>query len=83
MSDMKTFTVRELDREPSVVLDAADKEGVVQIKRRDGRVYSLQPQARTSRVTGLPDFRARIKKIFPRAIPAKQAALVDQMLRGE
>src|SRR5262245_8716327 len=27
MSDMKTFTVRELDREPATVLDAADKDG--------------------------------------------------------
>jgi hypothetical protein len=31
MPDMKTFTVRDLDREPSVVLDAADRHGAVRI----------------------------------------------------
>lgn len=83
LSDMKTFTVRELDREPSAVLDAADKEGVVHVKRRDGRVYSVQPEVRSSRITELPDFRARVKKIFPRQIPAKQVAMVDKLIRGE
>src|SRR5207247_8505454 len=46
MSDMKTFTVRELDREPAAVLDAADRDGVVRVKRRDGRMYSIQPETR-------------------------------------
>jgi hypothetical protein len=39
LSDMKTFTVRELDRQPAVVLDACDKEGVVRIRRRNGRSW--------------------------------------------
>jgi len=82
MSDMKTFTVRELDRAPAAVLDAADREGVVRVKRRDGRVYSVQPEARQC-VTELPDFRARLKKIFPRPIPAKQVAAVDRLIAGE
>ena len=80
---MKVFTVRQLDREPGTVLDVCDREGVVQVRRRDGRIYSIQPQARTSRLIELPDFRARLKKIFPRPIPAKQVALVDKLIRGE
>ncbi len=83
MSDMKTFTVRQLDREPAAVLDAADREGVVRIKRRDGRSYSVKPEARPLRITALPDFRARIKKNFPRPISKSQAALFDRLLAGE
>jgi len=83
MSDMKTFTVRQLDREPAAVLDAADRDGVVQIKRRNGRLYSVQPETQRKRIAGLPDFRARLKKIFPRPIPAKQTAIVDRLIAGE
>jgi len=84
MSDMKTFTVRELDRQPARVLDAADKEGVVRIKRRNGRVYSLQPIADASaKVTSLPDFAARRKAIFSKMIPASEARLVDRLIAGE
>jgi hypothetical protein len=80
---MKTFTVRQMDREPATVLDAAEKEGIVHIRRRDGRIYSVQPEARTQRVVKLPDFRARIKKIFPKPIPAAQVAIVDKLIAGE
>ena len=83
MSDMKTFTVRELDREPSAVLDTADKEGVVRIKRRDGRIYWVRPEVKTKNMTALPDFRARMKRIFPEPIPASQADLVDRLIAGE
>ena len=83
MSDMKTFTVRQLDREPSAVLDAADKDGVVRIKRRDGRLYSIQPEVRSGRITELPDFRARIKKIFPKPISRAQARMFDKLVAGE
>ena len=83
MSDMRTFTVRELDREPAAVLDAADRDGAVRIKRRDGRSYSIQPEARPARVTQLPDFRARIARIFPKPISKSQAQLFDKLLAGE
>ena len=83
MSDMKTFTVREVDREPAAVLDAADENGAVEIRRRDGRVYTLQPKASANRITGLPDFRARLKKIFPRPIPQKFVAMADRLIAGE
>jgi hypothetical protein len=80
---MKTFTVRQIDRQPSAVLDAADREGAVEIRRRDGRVYTLQRKPAARRITALPDFRARARKIFPQVIPAAQAAIVDRMIAGE
>ena len=80
---MKTFTVRELDRRPAVVLDAADQDGMVQIKRRNGLLYSLQPEGRGRRITALPDFAARRSAIFPRTIPALQTRLVDKAMAGE
>ena len=80
---MKTFTVRELDRQPSSVLDAADQEGIVRVKRRDGRVYSIQPEAQRRRIVELPNFRARARTIFPKVIPASQVAIVDRMIAGE
>ncbi len=84
MSDMKTFTVRELDREPAAVLDAADREGAVRVKRRDGRLYSVQPVASgAARIIALPDFAARRKAIFARAIPASQVRLADKLIAGE
>jgi hypothetical protein len=83
MSDMKVFTVRELDREPATVLDAADKEGIVRVKRRDGRVYSVRPETTSKKIIALPDFRTRLKKIFPKPIPASQAASVDRLIAGE
>ena len=83
MSDMKTFTVRELDREPAAVLDAADKEGVARVRRRDGRVYSIQPESTARKVISLPDFAARRRAIFPKMIPAAQVRKVDKLIRGE
>jgi hypothetical protein len=83
VSDMKTFTVRELDREPAAVLDAADRDGSVQIKRRDGRIYSVQPVRTSRKMTSLPDFAARRKAIFPKTIPSSQARLADKLIAGE
>ncbi len=84
MSDMKTFTVRDLDREPAAVLDAADRDGAVRIKRRDGRTYSIQPVgAGPAKITALPDFAARRRAIFSRPIPAAQVRLVDKLIAGE
>lgn len=84
LSDMKTFTVRELDREPAMVLEAADRDGVARIKRRDGRVYLVRPViAESARITALPDFAARRKAIFPKAIPAAQVRQADRLIAGQ
>jgi hypothetical protein len=80
---VKTFTVRDLDREPSNVLDECDREGSVKIHRRDGRTYTIRADAGPERMTSVPDFRARLAKIFPKEIPASQSRLVDKLIAGE
>ena len=49
MSDMKAFTVRDLDRTPAKVLAAADRDGVTRIRSRDGRLYVLRPEKKVSK----------------------------------
>ncbi|MCL4181113.1 MAG: hypothetical protein KJ072_25635 [Verrucomicrobia bacterium] len=36
---MRTFAVREIDREPAAALDACDRERTVRIRRRNSRTY--------------------------------------------
>ena len=43
LSDMKDFTVRDLDRKPGSVLDACDRDGAVRIHRRNGQSYTIRP----------------------------------------
>lgn len=87
LSDMKTFTVRDLDRQPAVVLDACDKEGAVRIRRRNGRSYRLQAEAPPDRMRLPSDFAsrhlARVARTFPKPIPDKQTRMVDKLLAGE
>ena len=40
---MKVFTFSEARQQFSSVLDYAQKEGVVRVTRRDGRVFMIQP----------------------------------------
>jgi len=84
MSDMKVFTVRDLDRKPSTVLDAADRDGSVRVKRRDGRTYSVRPEGNASaRILSLPDFARRRKAISNKSIPASRARRADKLIAGE
>jgi hypothetical protein len=84
MSDMKTFTIRDLDREPSSVLDAADRDGAVRVKRRDGRTYSVRPEGNAAaKMLSLPDFAGRRRAIFDKSIPARQVRRVDKLIAGE
>ena len=84
MSDTKTFTVRELDRTPAVVLAACDRDGEALIRRRDGREYRLVPADGPKRaITSVPDFAARRRKLFPKPLPATFALALDQAMRGE
>jgi hypothetical protein len=83
MSDMKTFTVRQLDRETARVMEACDAYGAVRIKRRDGRTYTLEVDHSARKITRLPDFAARTAKIFPKRFKAAQTKLADKLLAGE
>jgi hypothetical protein len=83
MSDMKTFTVRDMDREPSTVLDACDREGEVRIRRRDGRIYTLQAENGADHIIALPDFEGRLHRIFKKPLSARQIKLLDKLVAGE
>jgi len=64
--------VRDLDRQPTKVLKACDAEGVVRIKSRNGRTYTIRADAGCDRIRNLPDFAARKKAIFPNPLTRKQ-----------
>jgi hypothetical protein len=87
LSDMKTFTVRDLDRKPATVLDACDREGAVQIQRRDGRRYTVRPDAGVAQKVpwrkAFAEHRARIARIFPEPIQEEQVRIVDRLIAGE
>jgi hypothetical protein len=87
LSDMKTFTVRDLDRQPGVVLDACDQEGAVHIRRRDGRTYTMRrddvPEQSVPWRKLMAAHRARIAEIFPEPISAEQGRSVDRLIAGE
>jgi hypothetical protein len=62
MSDMATtptFTVRDLNRQPAKVLEACDRLGAIEIRSRNGRVYSLKSESPKRKTGPLPDFAAR------------------------
>ena len=83
LSDMKTFTVRDLDRKPGAVLDASEQEGAVRIRRRDGRTYTLQPEQPHGRIRSLPDFRARMKAAGMKPLSRTATRLLDKLIAGE
>ena len=88
LSDMKTFTVRDLDREPGAVLDACEREGAVKIRRRNGRTYTLKPDAsarpRMPLRDWLDDLEQRRRKLFPKPVlTRKQAREFDRSLANE
>lgn len=84
MSDMKIFTVRQLDRETARVMEACDTYGAVKIKRRDGRTYTLGADQQKRQIIDPPDIKSRLRKIFgDTVISKKQAALADRLLAGE
>lgn len=84
MSDMKTFTVRDLDRQPAKVLKACDADGAVKVKRRDGRAYIMRPEHSTERIRNLPDFAARRKAIWGDfKLTKKQSILFDKLLASD
>jgi hypothetical protein len=87
MSDMKTFTVRQLDRKPALVLDTCDREGTVRIRRRDGRSYTVRAEDKpTGNVPWrqlVAEHQARIAQIFPQRLRKSQIRKVDQLIGGE
>ena len=84
MSDMKTFTVRDLDRSPSLVLEASKADGRARIRERGGQTYIITPEATPEkRMTALPSFSARRRKLVKSTLPASMAQQLDKALAGE
>jgi hypothetical protein len=90
MSDMKAFTVRDLDRAPAKVLAAADRDGVARVCSRDGRTYVLRPEKSAARTkAGWPAFartrRAALKSLFPQGpvLTADQTRAFDRLLAAD
>jgi hypothetical protein len=84
MSDMKTFTVRELDRSPGEVLEASRLDGKARIRARGGQTYIILPEAAPSRrITALPNFAARRAALLPKPLSSEFARKFDRALAGE
>jgi hypothetical protein len=84
MSDMKTFTVRDLDRSPSVVLDASRADGCVRIRERGGQTYLITPEAAPQRrISMVPGFSARRNKLFKGMLSASSVRELDKAIAGE
>jgi len=84
MSDMKTFTVRDLDRSPATVLAASRTDGRVRIRERGGKTYIITPEAEPEKaMTALPDFSERRSRLFKGTLSASVARQLDQAIGGE
>ncbi len=84
---MKTFTVRELDRKPAIVLNTCDREGAVRIRRRDGRSYTVRPDEPPARDVPwrclIAEHRRRIARIFKEPLTKAQVQMADRLIAGE
>jgi hypothetical protein len=84
MSDMKTFTVRDLDRRPNQVLEACDSYGEARIRCRDGRTYVIKTEGKeVSSMSALPDFAARRSALFGKSASRSFAKKFDQAIASE
>ena len=83
-SDMKTYTVRDLDRRPSVVLDASRTDGSVRIRERGGQTYIITPEiAPQKRISALPSFAARRSRLFKGMLSPSSVRELDKAIAGE
>ena len=86
-----TFTLRDLNRQPTKVIEACDAAGVVHIRTRDGRCYTLKPDAAppapSAPGTGIVE-RRRLLQIRLRAagfVPPSEAEVerINRIIAGE
>ena len=88
MSDMQTFTVRDLDRNPKKVLLASEDAGGAIVRSRRGISYLITPIVDREESVGdgkqwLSRHRHWLGHEFAKPIPASQVRKVDQLLAGE
>lgn len=81
------FTVRDLNRHLSTVLEACDRLGVIRIKSRKGQTYELRPAAPPepplAAPKAYPDFAARRKAMGMPTMTPEQSDMLDRMIAGE
>ena len=89
MSVMSTitsdFTVRDLSRNPTKVLEACDRMGFIRIRNHKGTTYELCPEptpASTSK-PDYPDFAARRRALKMPMMTAEQREKLDKLIAGE
>lgn len=84
MSDLKTFTVRQLDRSPGEVLAASRIDGKARIRARGGQTYIIMPEAAPPRrITSLPNFAARRAALLAQPLSPEFVREFDRALAGE
>ena len=84
MSDMKTFTVRDLDRSPGEVLEASRVDGRVRVRERGGQTYIITPEAASPKgMAALPDFPARRAALSRGVLSPGFVRKFDRALAGE
>jgi hypothetical protein len=90
-SAAQSFTVRDLNRQPAKVLAACDLRGVVRIRTRDGRSYSLKPESsappRTAQVDSFVARRQLLRQRLRAAgfVPPSPAEMehINRIIAGE
>ena len=83
MSDMKTFTVRDLDRSPGTVLEACRTDGRARVRERGGRAYIITPEALGDKpIARLPDFQKR-RRSLGGVLPVSTVRQLDKAIAGE
>ena len=90
MSDMETFTVRDLDRSPKKVLQASHERGGAVIRSRSGQSYLITP-LESKQVPGgdkvlrrwLSGHRHWLHGQYAKPIPSAQVHVVDRLVSGE
>lgn len=87
----RSFTVRDLNRQPAKVLAACDLHGTVCIRTRSGRFYSLKRESsepgRTAQVESLLVRRQRLREQLRAAgfVPPSPAEMeqINRIIAGE
>ncbi|MEO8352600.1 MAG: hypothetical protein ABI680_12760 [Chthoniobacteraceae bacterium] len=84
----KDFTVRDLNRHLSEVLDACNRLGSVVIRARSGDTYELRrhtPKKKSAKEkkAAYPDFAARRKAIGMPMMTKAQSEALDRLIAGE
>lgn len=90
MSDMKTFTVRDMDRNPKKILLASEEFGQAIIRSRSGQSYLLTPLPAEGGKDGgeagkkwMREHRQWLDRQGDKMIPSSQVAEVDRLVAGE